>query len=279
MNLATRSLITTELTAPEVMEPIEYGWPAVRSGLHSILLGYLVVVGMGVFAALLVVGVVYTVSQAQGLPDFVDAALLIYAGIGILFLMGLGSFTLIVKGSIRCLINAPERCGARWLMFVSTLCVVIGPALNFVSGLVGPKVKPVMVARTTGAADEVNQILREYGKSLQVRDGRAYVALAGNVTNLLSGIFFVLFLRAVARCFDDVARMRVAEAYLLFSGLLTAASVYFFLNPLELLANPQFILLLVGAWVLSGLWYFMLLLSTSACIFEGLERRRPALEI
>jgi hypothetical protein len=124
----------------------------------------------------------------------------------------------------------------------------------------------------------VTLALHRYGDSLQDHDTRAYVALGGVVANVFSGVFFILFLRAVARCFDDTGRMRVAEFYLLFNGLLTVASVYCFLNPTALLANPRFAVALVGAWVTSGLGYLLLLLNTSACIFEGLERRRPVLD-
>src|SRR5262249_5940609 len=101
----------------------------------------------------------------------------------------------------------------------------------------------------------------------------------GDVFGMLSGIFFVLFLRAVARCFGDLGRMRVAEMYLIFGAVLTAASVYFFLHPLQILAKPELLLALGGGWLVSGLWYLLLLISTSSCIAEGLARRRSPLEI
>jgi hypothetical protein len=281
MNLATKDYMIGE-PPPEVTGPMELGWPAVRKGLHSILFGYLLSVGMVLFAVALALYVVFMVMQAKKVAEFIDAALLIYAGISILFLMGLASLSFIIKGNICCLLNAPERCGARWLMFASTLCVVVGPALNVVAGFVGGSAPPAAAATTTtsnDAAAEVSAALRSYGESLKVLDGRAYVALTGNVANLLSGVFFVLFLRAVARCFNDLGRMRVAETYLIFSGVLAAVSVYFFLHPMQLLALPEVLLALGGGWLVAGLWYILLLVSTSTCIADGLDRRRSPLEI
>jgi hypothetical protein len=286
MNLATRNLLAcNQAPTPRPTAPLdfEFGWPAVRTGLHSMLLGYLVSVGMGLFAVALALWVVTTILQAQGLGDIVDAAMVLYAGIGILFLMGVLSLSLIIKGQIRCLINAPERCGARWLMFSSALCVVLGPALNITSAFVGSPAKapPAVASRDKNgeAVAEVRLALREYGASLMARDGRAYVSLAGDVGSLLSGVFFVLFLRAVARCFDDTVRVRIAELYLLLTGVLFAVTLYLFLNPLEFLNHPQWILGLVGGWFVAGWWYFLLLISTSSCIAEGLARRRPPLEM
>jgi hypothetical protein len=280
MNLATRNYLTIDAPPlePEAPEMIEFGWPAVRQGLHSILLGYLLSLGMALFAVALALLAAFSVPQVQQAGEFLDAAMLLYFGIGVLFLMGLGSLALVIKGNVRCLVNAPERCGARWLMFASTLCVVVGPALNLVSALVLAPPKPAALTKRSCPAEEMVLALHRYGDSFLAQDTRAYVALTGGAASLLSGVFFVLFLRAVARCFDDTSRMRVTEFYLLFNGLLTAASVYCFLHPLTLLANLHFAVALVGAWVTSALGYLLLLLNTSACIFEGLARRRPALE-
>ncbi len=281
MKLATRKHLALDAPPPVqvVPEMMEHGWPAVRQGLHSILLGYLLCLGMVLLAVALAFLAAYSVPQVHQAGEFLDAAMLLYAGMGILFLMGLGSMALIVKGNVRCLVSAPERCGARWLMFASTLCVVVGPALHLVSALVASPMKPAAITKSNGPAEQVTLALHRYGDSLQDRDTRACVALGGVVANVFSGVFFVLFLRAVARCFHDTGRMRVAEFYLLFNGLLAAASVYCFLNPLTLLANPRFAAALAGAWATSGLGYLLLLLNTSACIFEGLSRRRPVLEI
>jgi hypothetical protein len=278
MHLTTHAY-TIPPAQPELMEPIEYGWPGVRNGLHSILIGYLIIVGMGILAALLAWYVIMTAMYGETVAAFLDLAMVLYAGLGILFLLGLSSLTFIVKGNIACLINAPERCGARWLMFSSTLCVIVGPALNFASGFVGARPKRPPAQVKLEAAAEVNQALRAYADSLKMRDARAYTGLVGDVSSLLSGVFFVLFLRAVARCFNDVGRMRIAEAYLIFGAVLFGLSVYLFLNPLQALANPTLLLALGGGWLLSVVWYLLLLISISFCIAEGLARRRSPLDV
>jgi hypothetical protein len=284
MNLITRNMLaSSEPVSQPQMTPLdlEFGWSSVRQGLHTILLGYGVTFGMGLFAVALAILVLSPAIQAKEFGEFVDAALLTYAGLGILFLMGVFSVALLVKGKIRCLLSAPERCGARWMMFSSALCVVLGPALNITSNFVGnsPKRPPVAASRNPDAVVEVRLALRELGDSILAHDARAYVSLAGDVGSIMSGVFFVLFLRAVARCFDDSLRMRIAELYLVLFGLLFAATLYFFLQPMEFLTHPDWILGLAGGWVVAGLWYILMLLSTSTCIAEGLARRRPPLEV
>ncbi len=284
MRLATRNLlVTSEAPPPLPKTPLdfEFGWTAVRRGLHSILLGNLVAIGMVLFAVALAFCVVTSILKARGVGEFVDTALLVYAGIGILFLLGVLSLSLIIKGQIGCLLSAPERCGARWLMFASALCVIVGPALNLTASFVGTSAKrpsAPLGTKHTDAAAEVRVALRAYGESLLMRDTRAYISLVGDAAGLLSGIFFVLFMRAVARCFNDTVRMRIAELYLVVSGLLFAATVFLFLKPQEFLRHPGWVMGLGSGWVVAGLWYILLLLSTSACIAEGLARRRSPLD-
>jgi hypothetical protein len=284
MNLITKNLLVSSEPVPRPpVTPLdlEFGWSSVRRGLHTILLGYGVTIGMGLFAVVLAILVLSPAIQAKEFGDVVDAALVLYAGIGILFLMGVLSLALIVKGKICCLLSAPERCGARWMMFLSALCVVLGPALNTTARFVGasPKRPPVAAGRNADAVVEARIALREVGQSLLAHDARAYISLAGDVGSLMSGVFFVLFLRAVARCFDDSIRMRIAELYLLLVGLLFASTLYLFLQPTEFLSHPEWILALGGGWVVAGLWYIALLISTSTCIGEGLARRRSPLEV
>jgi hypothetical protein len=111
-------------------------------------------------------------------------------------------------------------------------------------------------------------------KALGTRD---YIKLAGDFAGLLSTLFFVLFLRALALCCGDTTRARFAELFLLFVGLLVGGVVFFFLNPSLFLARPQLLIGLAIGWLVSALWYFLLILSTIGCISNILDRPRSRL--
>jgi hypothetical protein len=101
---------------------------------------------------------------------------------------------------------------------------------------------------------------------------RAYVKLAGQGIGMLSGVFFVLFLRAVALCTGAPLRARFAELYLVFMTLLVIGVVILLRNPAFMLSRPQLLLGLIGGWLIAGPWYFCLIMSTSIGISYNLVR-------
>src|SRR5207302_1175870 len=91
-------------------------------------------------------------------------------------------------GQWRCLHGAAERHGARWLMFFCLTSLFAGPALNAASWVGGVTRGPDLQrgARTFGDIQ-----FNTTGRTMQ---------LASAVASLLYSLFFLLFLRAVARC-------------------------------------------------------------------------------
>jgi hypothetical protein len=106
----------------------------------------------------------------------------------------------------------------------------------------------------------------------------------------------------VSRCFNDGPRMRLAEFYLIFTGLVLAGSIYLFLRVINILRDvalpafgQQFDLppavmrelktlpmagaLLGGSYLLALIWYFLLIISTSNGIAQGLAVRQAAREM
>jgi hypothetical protein len=299
VQLSTQALMAPDPREDPLNTPLELGWPEVRSGLNRILLGYLVTV----FAvALVILGVWYIASLALAgrIADAViDAGMLIFFGMGLMVLLGLLSVLLVITGKVRCLINVPERAGAKWMMFCSILCFLISPALNFAARFVPTTVSPEKVeallrkhndlfegklpqgkpgskkgAKSDPAMDLITEI-RDLVVSVAFLDSKAYVALGGAIAGVLHTIFFVLFLRAVATCFDDTPRRLFAEFYLGFTLLLIGSCVYLFFDPPRRLADLGFILLVLAAgWLFNLLWYLLLIVSASMGIASGLAVRQ-----
>jgi hypothetical protein len=290
-------LSTQALIAPDdesASSPMELGWPEVRTGLHSILLGYLVTIFS---VALMVLGIWYIASLAlEGrIADAViDAGMLIIFGAGLMFLLGLLSLLLVITGKVRCLINVPERAGAKWMMFCSILCFLVSPALNIAAHFIPSKVSPQEVealmrkhsdlfegkvgllaagprnGKSDSAMEMINEI-RDLVVSLAFLDSKAYITLGGMLAGVLHTVFFVLFLRAIAQCFDDTPRRVFAELYMLFSLALLAACVFLFFHPpdrLEVLG--LMVLILAAGWLLNLFWYLGLIVSASMGIARGL---------
>lgn len=273
MNLQT--LYYLPQPASEMKDPT-LGLPDLRKGLWTVLMGYLLSLG----AVLAAGGVVaYLVIQSGGEPlsrkAVENASTLLFAMTLLLGLAGLGSLILVVRGKWMCLSSAPELFHAKWMMFMSILCVLAGPALNSGAFLVGES-KADARARAKNQTLALLQQVDQLKEGMPELDTRARVKLAGQGIGMLSGVFFVLFLRAVALGWGSSWRARFAELYLFFVALLVAGVVVLLRKPSYMLAHPQLLLGLAGGWMIAGLWYFALILSVVAGISKMLAQRSRA---
>lgn len=251
----------------------ELGWSEVRSGLGRILFGYLIIIGGSMLAggliAVAVIHMIKTVGAArpgQG-PKNLDLGFLwiFYLGLGAMCLITLFGYASILIGHWRCLINVPERKGARWLLFASITCLLMGPALNFVAGF--SMEKGVEFRKGPGGFAELR--FTAFAQKLQI---------AGAVTGMGSLVCFMLFLRATALCFDDYSRAAHVVAYLIYLVLLFLGSLYVgfgSLPPTRLI--PAIVGLSVGS-VISFIWYMCIIASIRNCIAEGLKQVKSPLE-
>jgi hypothetical protein len=248
-----------------------------RKGLNCVLLGYL----CSAAALLGAAGIVwYLIAQTTGTTQARkaadDASIVIFTLALLLPLTGLASLVLVVRGKWLCLMSAPEKCHAKWMMFLSILCILAGPLLNW-STLLHRDDKPADRGRPANAMSvaRIQSEIEAYKEGFPELSTHAYVKLAGKGIGMLSGVFFVLFLRAMAQSWGSWVRARLAELYLLFVAVLVAGVVVLIRNPSYLLERPQLLLGLGAGWLLAVLWYFCLILSTSIAISYRLACRPP----
>src|SRR4051812_45335859 len=238
--MSTQQYLALSRPAADEGLPDDTGLQEVSRALGGIALGYLLALFNVVGAVALVwyvfwqLAAVTTGANPQKLAAAGDALTVLYIGCGLLILSGLTSAWLILRSKWRCLMFAPERYGAKWWMFASMLCIVAGPVLGFWSGFVSGYEQAKQAQRDRSAGAFVSSGADRYTQGLGARDASGYASLASNVIGPLGGVFFILFLRALALHLGDTARARVTEAYLVFSGLVLAGSLVVAFNPLLL---------------------------------------------
>lgn len=251
----------------------EPGWSEVRSGLGKILWGYLIIIGGSMLGGgLIAVAVIHLIKTLGAIrpgqaPRNFDINFLwfFYLGLGALCLVGLFGYASIVVGHWRCLLNVPERKGARWLLFTSITCLLMGPALNFFAGF--SMEKGLELGKGPGGLAEIR--FTPFAQKLQI---------AGAVTGLASMVCFMLFLRATALCFDDHARAGHVVAYLIYLGLLLIGSLYVGFGRIPPAKTiPILIGLAVGS-LISFIWYLCIIAGIRNCISEGLKQVKSPLD-
>jgi hypothetical protein len=278
MKLRTQSYLLEPLR--ESVDPM-LGLRDLRKGLNRVLLGYLCTAAAVLGAAGIIwYLIVQTTGTSQARQTADDASVVIFTLALLLPLTGFASLVLVVRGKWLCLISAPEQHHAKWMMFLSMLCILAGPLLNWGTLLLKDD-KPAGRGRPANSMSiaRVQHEIEAYKQGLPELGTHAYVKLAGKGIGLLSGVFFVLFLRAMALSSGSWVRARLAELYLLFVAVLVAGVVVLIRNPSYLLERPQLLLGLGAGWLLALLWYFCLILSTSLSISFLLARRPPEPEL
>src|SRR5262249_53894964 len=149
--------------------------------------------------------------------------------------------------------------GAKWLMFSCITCLLMGPALNTTSSLGGVRSSPNFRQGPRGLK------VPEFSESTR------YFHLASSGISFLSLTLFVAFLRTIARCFGDTGRHTHATIYLVYVVLLSGGTLLMIAGMLDVVAHPEYLLVLGGGWVVSGVWFLVLVLSLRLCIGESLH--------
>lgn len=250
-------------SSSEMADPM-IGLPDLRKGLNTILLGYLVSLGAClIMGGLIAYLVVQNMGKRMSMKTVEEVSTILFGAVLVFGLAMTGSVILIVRGKWMCLTSAPEQCHAKWMMFLSILCILTGPALNFTTLFINDSAP---APKRGGRANAGHRFLKEIEKfedGIPPLDARDYVRLAGQGIGMLSTIFFVLFLRALAKCWGAEWRAAFIELYFLFVAILVAGVVALFWKPAFLLARPRLLLGLGGGWLFAGVWYFALIVSTS----------------
>jgi hypothetical protein len=259
----------------------ETGWEEVSKGLMRIFFAHMLLIGTIVLFVVVLVIAGSAVDMAN--PGTKVTTLLVVGmlGLALVFGMAIISAGMIIYGQWRCLMFAPERCGAKLLMFGVLFCTITGPALSasFAFSKWGTPPPPPVKPKRLTATDVFMQRAEFYRDNLTAQTTTGYVELACGGLGLLANLMFILFLRSVARCWDDRFRILMVDLYLGFAILLYLGTVYLFvINPQLALNEPHYLLLLGAGWVFSFLWYLFLLLLISAGVSFALANKRSPLD-
>jgi hypothetical protein len=250
----------------------ELSWTEVTKGLLTVLGGYVIGIAnlFGTVVLLWIVTDEFKKSIGQVSGD--DFSVLLVGGT-VSFFASLYSSYLILRGKWRCVMNAPERRSAKWLMFASMICICAGPALHIVADFISAThtAKP--------GSDEVEykptaekSVIR-YTEQLRENDSSGYLRLAGSVLTPLGPVFFVLFLRAIHGCLGSFLGARFTEMFLVFVVLLFAASLCLLLDPRVKIRFDLLAFLGIG-WLVTTVWYFLLILGAVVVISAHLNAPR-----
>jgi hypothetical protein len=247
----------------------EFGWSEVATGLSRILLAYLVgVLGIGLGVGLLVAGALGRELKLFATNVRETSELFVFFGTGIVVISGLISYGMILAAKRRCVLGAPERHGAKWLIFACILCLLLGPAISFLTSLSGEGSQNYKAMRNG----------KEGIAELQFTSAGSIAQLASFVVSTASEVFFILFLRAVARCFSNEFCTWFATLYLIFTCLLLGGTVQVVMLIRDSVTlHPQALIGLGLAWLLNGVFYIVLILLTRVCIGNGLSKIRSPL--
>jgi hypothetical protein len=266
MSLQTSMLLSQaeNPNAPNNPLRIEYGWREVGKALTKILLGYFIWVVGGIGGACLFVvalrGRELDILPRNGSKNLIDTLIIVGA-----LLMGaasLVSYGMVMVGKWRCLMSAPERRAAKWLMFTCMLCMLVGPVVNVLFSVGG------------GGADNIRALKKGQDgvEDVKFEATGAIMQLVGLAISLSSTVLFVLFLRAVASCFNSKILVNGIHLYLLFLALLIGGTVQVSLLGPRALMKPDVLMLLGLGWLGFVVGYVLIIIATRICISNGLSR-------
>jgi hypothetical protein len=236
----------------------ELGWTEVRRGLGLILRGYFLLIGAAVVLGI-AIGVALSLSpQQRAKIPWQIREIALWLGLGLFGIVAIYCYGCIVVGHWRCLMNAPERRGARWLMFGCLTCILAGPGLNLASNLTGVEKQPKLERGINGL------------KEIKMSKEAAIMQVGSAVVQVLGSVLFILFLRAVANCFEDRARVVLVDLYLVFSVVLLIATLYMAFKAGDFEALFRYALVLGLGWLANFAAYLIVVIVVRSGISRGL---------
>src|SRR5262249_15632869 len=185
---------------------------------------------------------------------------LLLLGLLMVVLTALLSYGLVLLGQWRSLMYAPERQGARELMYVCINLVIIASIMNVAGAVLGRA--GTYAALRQGAAGVGRLDWRSPGILLQ---------LGSAMVGLLASLIFSQFLRTVASCFDDRSRVRSVDFNLAFLGLLLGGSCGTFLYVQRLASQTEMLPWLAAGWLLCFAWHLWLVNRVRQSVRNALQ--------
>jgi hypothetical protein len=239
------------------------GWQEISKGLALVVRGYCVLIAGGPLAFLCIAlacgggpALLHPSTTQENRDD------LLLLGLLMVGLTALLSYGLVLLGQWRCLMYAPERQGARELMYVCLNLVIIASLMN-VAGAVLDGARTYAVLRQGAAGVE----------RLNWHGAGPFLQLGSGVVGLLASLIFSQFLRTVASCFDDRARVRSVDFNLAFLGLLLGGSCGTFLYVRQLASKTEILPWLAAGWLLCFGWHLCLVNRVRQSVRNALQEK------
>jgi hypothetical protein len=256
--------------SPELNDNLrmELGWEDVGKGLTRVVMGYFVLLAGLVVGVGLLIAAFYQVGGRTPTGGTSPVTFwCFYAGLGILGSIGLFAYIVIFSGQLRCLIGAPERGGARWLMFFTMTCLLIGPTVNAGASVACVQRAPDFARGPDGF------------RRLQFTSTGRMLQLASTVGGSLCAVFFLLFLHALARCLQATLLGWSVLLHLLATLTLAGLSLYLNFDGRTLIVQRQHLIWLGAAWLVNIIWHVLLIGSVRVRIATCLSKVRAPLDV
>jgi hypothetical protein len=239
----------------------ETGWQAVATGLNLVVRGYVVLLAGSAVAALLLglPGGFAIPLPFNTVAEHRDTMLLV--GVATLALTAVLSYGLVLAGQWHCLMYAPQTQSAKELMYVSLNCVLVGAGMN--------------VAGVWLGGGELLGALREGTGGLQRLDftsAGVVLQIGSGLVGLIGSLVFSQFLRNVAGCFGDQARVRGVDLNLAFVGLLVGGAVGVVLCVGQAARAAELVPPLAAGALACFAWHLGLVNGVRRCVVLGLLR-------
>ncbi len=248
---------------------LEHCWQDVGKALTKILVGHLLIILGTITSAGLIALFVISLTKKDGKGVNLAFEAVCWLAVGLLCICVLWGYGKILLGQWMCLKYAPERCGARWVMFACITCMLMGPTCNTICSFGGVQ-----------QAADFRRGPRDF-KMPKFDPSVRNMQIGCSAISLLSYVLFMIFLRSVARCFGDTGRATHVVIFLLVQAALFALSVFIVYDTIEeqkLRFDPEILMFLGIGWLVSGIWYLYLIFSIRMCIKEGLQWLQSPLE-
>jgi hypothetical protein len=254
----------------EAQHECHFGLKELSKALLGLLMSYLILIGILAGAIAVLVFVILGVKDGKVTRG--DAATILLAGAGVVFLVLIFTGWAVLRNKWRCLMNAPERGGAKWWMFASMVCIFATPALNFVGGVTGAYSAGQTRSQQMAALEKMTA--DKYMESLKTGDAHSYMRLAGAMIGPLGGMFFILFLRAVAVTIQSWVLARLAELHLVLDIAVFVGSLVALFDMSRLKFVPHVWLLVGLGSLLSFVLWLVLIIGIVVSINVFLSNQR-----